>query len=265
MDASKKKLPDLVLYRGFPVTTSYVWSPFVTKLEARLRFARLKYRLDQGSMSQAPRGKVPYIETTPNGQDKPLALGDSSLIIQHLVDNDICEDLNESLPPAARAHDMALRALFEEKLYFYQGMERWHDNYETMRCGVMGGIPWPIQPLIGLLAYRGLTRTLYGQGTGRFTSAEVASFRHDVWDNVNALLAEARLTVPSPNAPFWMLGGSEPSEADATVFGFIASGLVCNAAPDTQRVIRSYPVLVDYAKRIHEHYFSEYQLWADEM
>ncbi|KAI8316017.1 hypothetical protein K4K61_011964 [Colletotrichum sp. SAR11_59] len=228
MDASKKKLPDLVLHRGFPVSTSYVWSPFVTKLEARLRFARLKYRLDQGSMSQAPRGKVPYIEFTPNGQDRPLALGDSSLIIHHLVDNDICEDLNESLPPAARAHDMALRALFEEKLYFYQGMERWHDNYETMKSGVMGTIPWPIQPLIGLLAYRGLTRTL-------------------------------------PNAPFWILGGSEPSEADATVFGFIASGLVCNASPDTQRVIRSYPVLVDYAKRIHEHYFSEYQLWDDEM
>ena len=120
MDASQKELPALVLYRGFPVSTSYVWSPFVTKLEARLRFARLKYRLDQGSMSQAPRGKVPYIEITPNGQDRPLALGDSSLIIQHLVDNDICDDLNESLPPAARAHDMALRALFEEKLYFYQ-------------------------------------------------------------------------------------------------------------------------------------------------
>ncbi|KAF3807458.1 hypothetical protein GCG54_00008919 [Colletotrichum gloeosporioides] len=265
MDASKKKLPDLVLYRGFPVSTSYVWSPFVTRLEARLRFARLKYRLAQGSMSQAPRGKVPYMDFTPNGQDKPLALGDSSLIIQHLVDNNICEDLNESLLPTARAHDMALRALFEEKLYFYQGMERWHDNYETMKSGVMGAVPWPIQPLIGLLAYRGLTRTLYGQGTGRFTSAEIASFRHDIWHNVNALLAEVRLTVPGPNAPFWILGGSEPSEADATVFGFIASGLVCNAAPDTQKVIRSYPVLVDYAKRIHEHYFIEYQLWDDEM
>ncbi|KAK2738108.1 glutathione s-transferase [Colletotrichum kahawae] len=239
MDTFQKQRPGLVLYRGFPVSTSYVWSPFVTKLEARLRFARLKYRLDQGSMSKAPRGKVPYLEFAPEGQEGPLALGDSSLIIQHLVDNDICEDLNKSLSPAAKAHDMAVRTLFEEKLYFYQGMERWHDNYETMRSGVMG--------------------------TGRFTSAEVASFRHDIWENANALLAEARLTVPGPNAPFWILGGSEPSEADATVFGFIASGLVCNAAPDTQSVIRSYPVLVDYAKRIHEHYFSEYKLWDDEI
>lgn len=27
--------------------------------------------------------------------------------------------------------------------------------------------------------------------------------------------------------PFWVLGGDDPTEADATVFGFVSSVLVC--------------------------------------
>lgn len=110
----------IVLYRGFPVSNSYVWSPFVTKLEARLRFAELRFRIDQGSMSKSPRGKIPYIEITQTNQDQPTVLSDTSLIIQRLVDDDVCPDLNEPLSPIARAQDAAIRALLEDKLAFYQ-------------------------------------------------------------------------------------------------------------------------------------------------
>lgn len=30
-------------------------------------------------------------------------------------------------------------------------------------------------------------------------------------------------------APFWALGGKGPSEADTTLFGFIAAAMVCDA------------------------------------
>ncbi|KAL0938392.1 uncharacterized protein CTRU02_205002 [Colletotrichum truncatum] len=181
MDASLKNQASLVLYHGFPVSNAYVWSPFVTKLEARLRFASQWYRVEQGSMSKAPQGKIPYVEISHEGQEVPTALGDSTLITQRLIDDGACEDLNAALSPVSKAYDLAIRALLEGKLCFYQNHERWHENYETMRSGVLGAIPWPIQPLIGLLAYRGVTRTLYGQGTGRFTSDEIASFRRQVW------------------------------------------------------------------------------------
>ncbi|KAK1656496.1 glutathione S-transferase [Colletotrichum phormii] len=239
MSTPVKSQLHLVLYRGFPVSNTYVWSPFVTKLEARLRFAKLQFRIDQGSMSKLPRGKLPYIEITHPNQDQPTNLSDTSLIIQRLIDDDVCPDLNESLSPVVRAQDAAIRALLEDKLAFYQ----------------------PIQPLIGLLVYRGVTRTLYGQDTGRFSSEELAGFRRDVWGHVNALLSEARLTAPDIQTPFWVLGGKSPSEADATVFGFISSGLV---APDSKGVIMSFPVLVDYAKRIHNVYFEEYALWDED-
>ncbi|OHE99502.1 hypothetical protein CORC01_05302 [Colletotrichum orchidophilum] len=265
MSTPVKSQLHLVLYRGFPVSNAYVWSPFVTKLEARLRFAKLQFRTDQGSMSKAPRGKIPYIEIAHPNQDPPTSLGDTSLIIQRLIDDGVCQDLNETLSPIVRAQDAAIRALLEDKLAFYQSSERWHDNYDTMRSGVLGAIPWPIQPLIGLLAYRGVTRTLYGQGTGRFSSDELAGFRRDVWGHINAFLSEARLTAPDLQTPFWVLGGKNPSEADATVFGFIASGLGCAAAPDSKEIIKSYPVLVEYAKRIHDVYFEEYALWEGDV
>ncbi|KAK1707639.1 putative glutathione S-transferase [Colletotrichum lupini] len=259
MSTPVKSQLHLVLYRGFPISNSYVWSPFVTKLEARLRFAKLRFRIDQGSMSKSPRGKIPYIEIAQPNQDQPITLSDTSLIIQRLIDEDVCPDLNEPLSPIARAQDAAIRALLEDKLAFYQ-----QDNYETMRSGVMNAIPWPIQNLIGLLAYRGVTRTLYGQGTGRFSTEELAEFRRDVWGHVNALLSETRLTAPDLQTPFWVLGGKSPSEADATVFGFIASGLGCAAAPDSKGIIKSYPVLVDYAERIHYVYFEDYALWEED-
>ncbi|KAF5507756.1 Failed axon connections-like protein [Colletotrichum aenigma] len=263
MAPSLKVPPTLVVYRGFAATNNYVWSPFVTKLEARLRFAGLRYRIEQGSLGKAPRGKIPYVDITYDGSQGPVTMGDSSAITKQLVNDGACDDLNADLPPVGRAHDLAVQALLEDKLYFFQNHERWHENYETMRNKVLAALPYPVQLLVGLLAYRGVTRTLYGQGTGRFSTEELATLRRAVWDNINALLAEARLTAPNVTTPFWLQGGAEPTEADATVFGFIAAGLVCDAAPDTREVIQAYPVLVDYAKRIHDRYFDDYASWEE--
>ena len=112
---------NLTLYRGFQGSSTYVWSPFVTKLEARLRFTGLSYRNEAGSPFSGPRGKIPYVAISkPDSGDPPTTLGDSTLIIRKLIDEGVTEDLNATLDPVARAHDLALRALLEEKLYWYQ-------------------------------------------------------------------------------------------------------------------------------------------------
>lgn len=43
------------------------------------------------------------------------------------------------------------------------------------------------------------------------------------------MLIEARGKSRGEQGLFWLLGKREPTEADATLFGFIASGLVCAA------------------------------------
>lgn len=115
----KKEQPQIILYRGWPDQGKHVWSPFVIKLEARLRFAGLSYKTEAGSTVTAPKGKIPYIEYRESDDSQSAQLADSTLIIKHLIQSNILPDLNVKVSPAARAHDLAIRALLEEKLYFY--------------------------------------------------------------------------------------------------------------------------------------------------
>jgi hypothetical protein len=122
--ASHRKLrPSITLYRGFHGSGTYIWSPFVTKLEARLRFAGLPYRVEAGSLSSAPRGKIPYVAISKDSEshapDTPTLLADSTLIVENLVGEGALDNLNANFSPTEQAHDLALRALLEEKLYFY--------------------------------------------------------------------------------------------------------------------------------------------------
>lgn len=52
--------------------------------------------------------------------DPPTTIRDSTLIIAKLVDDGVMEGLNAKLDPVEKAHDLALRALLEEKLDWYQ-------------------------------------------------------------------------------------------------------------------------------------------------
>lgn len=109
----------IVLYRGWLEPGRYVWSPFVIKMEARLRFAGVPYETRQGSARSAPKGKVPYVELRDSNGEVSSTMGDSALILSHLVGEGILPDVNGSLDPSARLADLAIRALLEDKLYFY--------------------------------------------------------------------------------------------------------------------------------------------------
>lgn len=111
--------PALILYRGFPERGAYVWSPFVTKLEARLRFARVSYQVETGSPRVAPRGKIPYISASLASTAEPVMLSDSQLISDTLADEGVLPKLNDALSPAERALDASVKALVEDKLAFY--------------------------------------------------------------------------------------------------------------------------------------------------
>ena len=111
----------LTVYRGWLDPGQYTWSPFVTRLETRLRFANVPYKTDAGSVQKGPKGKIPYIECAGHQVDgtDPAMLGDSTLIVKQLVEWDILPDINSKVSPVARAQDLSIRALLEDKLYFY--------------------------------------------------------------------------------------------------------------------------------------------------
>ena len=261
MSAESSSPASLTLFRGWPERTAYSWSPFVTKLEFHLRISGVSYNSEAGSPLKAPKGKIPYVDITPQGTT-PSLLGDSGLIIKHLMERGQIKDLNSTLSPEQKLHDIAVRALLEEKLYFYnvseyvssrlisgmdnnprlpqndslslnlahadlsQMRERWLENYYVQRDKALWATPYLMRILVGLMIHRNNTAMLYGQGTGRLSSEEVTMFRREIWESINCALASIAKNTDAKDMPFWILGGTAPTEADATLFGFITSVLV---------------------------------------
>jgi hypothetical protein len=104
-----------------------------------------------------------------------------------------------------------------------------------MRGHVLRALPYPAQILVGLIIYRKLMTTLHGQGTGRFSPEEIAAFRLEIWENVDALLksSKANCQAKGRESPFWLLGGDGPSEADMLLHGFIISVLIATTYVNT--------------------------------
>lgn len=115
---TSNSLPIITVFRGFPEKGCYTWSPFVTKLEARLRFGSISYNVDAGSPLKAPRGKMPYVTVERDGQLQ--SIGDSTLIVNYLIESGYLDDVSSRLSPVEKAHDLSIKALLEDKLYFYQ-------------------------------------------------------------------------------------------------------------------------------------------------
>ncbi|KAH6850490.1 hypothetical protein B0I37DRAFT_413882 [Chaetomium sp. MPI-CAGE-AT-0009] len=255
---TSQPIPTLTLYSGFPTRGSHVASPFVNKLETRLRLGGVPYKVSTGSVFKAPRGKIPYVDVEGTPDTAPEQLADSTLITRRFVDEGYMADLNAGLTPAERAADLAVRALLEDKLYFYQVRERWIDNYYVMRDNALSAMPFFVRFFVGLLAYRSVKARLLGQGVLRFTDGEAKDMRLEVWESVNAMLVDSRNRAydAGRTGPFWILGGTGPTEADATVFGFVGAALDCAQAPTTEQIVRGFPVIMDYARRIHDQYFT---------
>ncbi|RAL12428.1 glutathione S-transferase family protein [Aspergillus homomorphus CBS 101889] len=252
--------PEITLYRGFPYPGQYTWSPFVTKLEARLRFARVSYRTATGSPLRSPRGKIPYVDITHPKTGTKTTISDSALIARGLVEDGVLPDINGDLEPQEKVLDAGVRAMLEDRLYFFQSHEKWVENYYEMRRHVLQALPYPAQIAVGYFIYRKQTQMLYDQGTMRFTSEELKGFKEEIWATLNELLVWERAKKET-DGPFWVLGGEEPTEADAALFGFIVGVLICSACPESQAIVRSFPAVVNYARRIHERYFPEYTYW----
>ncbi|KAJ5323473.1 hypothetical protein N7476_002073 [Penicillium atrosanguineum] len=256
---SHKPDPELTVFRGLH-DVGYTSSPFVTKLETRLRFENVAYRVDVGSVTKAPRGKVPYVSMK-HADGQIEIMSDSTLITKALIESGTLEDLNAYLSPAEKLSEISLRALFEEKLYYYQGYERWILNYYAMRSKILGSLPWPIQAVVGNIVYLKFKLTLSGMGILRFNADEIAEFRREIWETASNQLVAVRAQSQDREGPFWLWGGDGPTEADTVLFGFIVSNLISAAGPDSTATIKSYPVLVDYARRVHDQYFPDYELW----
>ncbi|KAI9731246.1 MAG: hypothetical protein M1818_007871 [Claussenomyces sp. TS43310] len=222
MSTEQSSQPHLTLYRGFEDRGCYVWSPFVTKLELRLRLSQFPYTVGTGSPTTAPKGKIPYVELgTEEGPSS--VLGDSTLIIKHMVEFGYVKNLDVSKSSTMQAQDLAIRALLEDRLYFYdiQGTGRYTDD-----------------------EIRLLKREIWGA----------------INELLESSLRQMEQKSPQ-DEPFWCFGGATPTEADTVLYGFIVSVLVSQSAPESRKLLKGFPVIMIYAERIHVKHFPDYEKW----
>lgn len=173
----------ITLYRFFPAWNLPCISPFVTKVAAYLTLVGLPFEIKTQDMSRlasnAPRGKLPYIEDS-DGTEVP----DSNEIIAYLKSK-YGDPLDADLSPASKADAVAWTRLCDEHLYWSGLIEpRWR-----MESGWQTFVPYLArgaeitaqveQALAGLRQH--ILGEFEGHGMGRRTSADVfAVFKVDI-------------------------------------------------------------------------------------
>lgn len=92
--------------------------------------------------------------------------------------------------------------------------------------GIWAPLAWPLRYLLFAYARYFSSKTLWRQGTGRFSPEEIRQFSTEILDSIDAIIKHALEKADRDTSrPVWILGGDHPTEADATVFGFFMSTL----------------------------------------
>ena len=136
--------------------------------------------------------------------------------------------------------------MVEEHLYFVALYERWQmDSGWALYTPTLkefarqAGIPGFLQPLLLPQIRRGVVKSLFGQGTGRHTPAEVADTGKRIIDSVSELLGDG---------PYFC--GNELRSIDATLYAFLSSFLVPPFESQTRQHARGKANLKAYRDRL---------------
>lgn len=235
----------MIVYTFGPALGSIDLSPFVVKLLAWLRMAKLPYEVQAGDVRKMPAGKLPAVRL-----DDGTLMGDSQHIIDHLAA--LHQDpMNEAQwTPAEHAQARAFRALFETDLYFANMHQRWMDepNWALFKPVMAAslqqmGVPRLVLPMV-LRQVRGKVQAqLHGQGIGRMTTQQIAQQGIGGYRAVADFLADKAFML-----------GERPSALDATAFAFLHTLLVPPFASPIKDFVAAQPKLVAYHGRMLERF-----------
>lgn len=216
-------------------------SPFVMKAEMLLKLSGLDYRKAQGSLSKAPKGKLPWLE------DDGAIIPDSTFIRWHL-ERKYGIDYDRHLSAAERGTAWAVEKMLEDNLYWALVDARWlHPaNFARGMVHVFDGIPWPLRQLVIALVQGKIRRNLYGQGLGRHNPQQIAAIATRDIEALAAVLGDQ---------PYLM--GDQPCGADATAYAFTAHLLCPLFDTPLREAAAAQPNLVAYAKRMRDAYYPE--------
>jgi hypothetical protein len=149
-------------------------SPFVTKVDCYLRMTAQPYTLVPWRTLQdrqnAPKGKFPYID------DSGKKIADSAFILDYLkaTYGDPLEEQRLPSHDCAIAH--SIRVMLEEHLYWVLVYTQWLEDvaWEAYKPVIFGNLSSTEQQMAAAQAQESVRSTLYTQGVGRHSRAEVS-------------------------------------------------------------------------------------------
>ena len=218
-------------------------SPFCVKLETYLRMVELPYEVKPANLTQAPKGKVPYVEV-----DGKL-MGDSQFIIEYLK-RTRGDTLDANLTAEQQATGHTVRRMLEESTYWNIVYTRWVDEagwrayvpvLETMLPVILGNVMLPV-------LRRKMFKTLHAQGTGRHTFEEVQKLGKDDVTALATILDNKKYLL-----------GDAPTSFDAAVYAFLVGIIAFPVDSDFKQHTLSQGNLVEYCARIKSRFFSTWK------
>jgi glutathione S-transferase len=214
-------------------------SPFCGKLETYLRITETPYRVAAGSMTKAPKGKIPFVAI--EGE----LLGDSQLIIERLERGP--RPLDAGLTRQQQALGRAVRRMLEEGAYFSGVYLRWctDEGFPHVRTELAKILPAPLRLLLPLIRSKVIKMTK-AQGTGRHTREEIEALG----------LADFAACAELLGTQAFLLGDG-PHICDCTLYAFLESVLRFPYASALQQGVAGLGNLVAYRDRIRARW------WAD--
>ncbi|TDQ66465.1 glutathione S-transferase [Maritalea mobilis] len=223
-------------------------SPFCAKLDMLLQISGLPFeRHVEGDPRQGPKQKVPFIE------DNGSRIGDTFFIERHLRETQGFDSL-QHLSATERAIGNMIMATVEEKLYWVLVYGRWQSpaNAQVMKDIFFGEIPdKAMRDEMANGAETMMRQTLYGQGMGRHSEAEVLEIGMQIIDDLSTILAESDYFF-----------GTTPTSIDASVFGALVNFVHGPIQTPIANHIGNKPNLVSYMDRISHQYFPNIQKQA---
>jgi glutathione S-transferase len=216
-------------------------SPSCCKLETWLRIARVPYEVvDTPDPRKGPKGKLPFIE------DAGVRIGDSSLIIDHLVKTRGV-DPDTRLDASQRAIALLVQRTLEEHYAFvlaYTHLLR-DEGWQHTRAR-FDSVPAIVRPLVIHTVQRQIKKLLWYQGILRHSDKEIIDSGLRDWRALLAVMSDG---------PFFF--GNEPTGVDAIVFGALATSVLTPIKSPIRDFLRSQPACVAYAERMRTRFFPE--------
>ena len=217
-------------------------SPFVIKTEVQLKMAGLVYHRASTVPSQAPNGKLPFIN------DHDEVVSDSTFIRAH-IERKYGVDLDEGLDAHQRAESWAIERLLEDHLYFAMVWFRWIDpeNFAKGPAHFADSAPEADRPKLRQDLQARKAVELHAQGLGRHTPARIAELGIRSIDALSQRLGDKVCFM-----------GETPSGVDATAFGVLAGVLTPFFDTPLRQAAEARPNLVAYVARMMQRYYPEH-------